>query len=554
MSFDARQNVVGKLLNDSIYRIPRNQRSFVWDRQRWDDLFSDVKLVVELGITSHFIGSLVFKRENQEAGLDVYSVIDGQQRIITITILLSSIMFEFKRRQMVDDAEGLKKHLIASDNRGGGVVIVDTERHLTLERIVEKVIQALPQEMKKASASAFAKEACLSTQNDKNIVEAFMHFCSLLKSFSNDCLIQYKNAVVNINYVGIYATTEEDSYTIFEILNARGSDLSTSALLKNYILRYIHPDANRDDAKRLWLQIEDKVEENIDEFLRHYAIHKFGSEKANRNKSADNGVYRVFCDSVNPKDTRSLLYDIAKKADYYARIVSPSTDDRESEVLLFFKSKRVRIFRPLLMSLMHAKEREDLDSDGYISILDYLYRFYAAYKLCGDGETNMLTGLIRKYAFNIETNYSDSLVRELKDSLRDKLPSEEGFVKIIQTIGWSHKWGAYKGDRAKKRCRLALELLEESKSGIHGIFDYSIEHIQPDSADESNALIGNLLPLENALNRRCGDKSPHEKIAIYKESSFMTTRRVAERLSEGVFDVSKRTEFIARDLYKWLIN
>ena len=73
----------------------------------------------------------------------------------------------------------------------------------------------------------------------------------------------------------------EDSYAIYEILNAPGRDLSASALLRNYILRHIHPDTDRDDAKRLWLQIEDAVRENIDEFLRHYAIHKFSSEKNN---------------------------------------------------------------------------------------------------------------------------------------------------------------------------------------------------------------------------------------------------------------------------------
>ena len=119
-----------------------------------DYLFSDVKLVVEFDAAPHFIEFLVFKMESQEAGLDAYSVIDGQQRIITITILLSSIMLEFKPRQMANDAEGLKKRLIAMDNRRDSVVIVDTERHFTLERIVKKVIQAPPQAMKKIGISS----------------------------------------------------------------------------------------------------------------------------------------------------------------------------------------------------------------------------------------------------------------------------------------------------------------------------------------------------------------------------------------------------------------
>lgn len=54
MAFEARQSTVGKLLNDSIYRIPRNQRAYVWDEHNWKDLFEDIKLVTEEVATSHF--------------------------------------------------------------------------------------------------------------------------------------------------------------------------------------------------------------------------------------------------------------------------------------------------------------------------------------------------------------------------------------------------------------------------------------------------------------------------------------------------------------------
>ena len=63
MAFEARQSTVGKLLNDSIYRIPRNQRAYVWDEHNWKDLFEDIKLVTEEVATSHFIGSIVLMEE-----------------------------------------------------------------------------------------------------------------------------------------------------------------------------------------------------------------------------------------------------------------------------------------------------------------------------------------------------------------------------------------------------------------------------------------------------------------------------------------------------------
>lgn len=80
------------MLNDSIYRIPRNQRAYVWNEHNWRDLFEDIKLVTEGIASSHFIGSIVLMEEQEEDSLDVFTIIDGQQRIITLTLLLSSLI------------------------------------------------------------------------------------------------------------------------------------------------------------------------------------------------------------------------------------------------------------------------------------------------------------------------------------------------------------------------------------------------------------------------------------------------------------------------------
>lgn len=91
IAFEARQSTVGKLLNDSIYRIPRNHCAYVWDEHNWKDLFEDIKLVTEEVATSHFIGSIVLMEEEEDS-LGVFTIIDGQQRVITLTLLLSSLI------------------------------------------------------------------------------------------------------------------------------------------------------------------------------------------------------------------------------------------------------------------------------------------------------------------------------------------------------------------------------------------------------------------------------------------------------------------------------
>lgn len=129
MAFEARQSTVGKLLNDSIYRIPRNQRAYVWDEHNWKDLFEDIKLVTEEVATSHFIGSIVLMEEEEEDSLGVFTIIDGQQRVITLTLLLSSLMFAFKKRNMINHANGTKKYLVAIDTKDVEHAIVAPENH-----------------------------------------------------------------------------------------------------------------------------------------------------------------------------------------------------------------------------------------------------------------------------------------------------------------------------------------------------------------------------------------------------------------------------------------
>lgn len=79
VSFEAQQSIVGKLLNDSVYRIPRQQWSYVWEERNWNDLYQDIELVVKGVSSSHFIGSVVLMKEDPEGGLGVYTVIEANK-------------------------------------------------------------------------------------------------------------------------------------------------------------------------------------------------------------------------------------------------------------------------------------------------------------------------------------------------------------------------------------------------------------------------------------------------------------------------------------------
>ena len=139
--------------------------------------------------------------------------------------------------------------------------------HLTLERIVLGVIGVDGTSASSTTPTAFAKERCASATKDSLIVKAFQHFSTCLERMPDDKLIAFRNAVISTSYVSISSSTEEDSYTIFEILNARGIELEDHELLKNYIMRYINPVEKRDDAKIVWSEIEQLLGSNMKPFF-----------------------------------------------------------------------------------------------------------------------------------------------------------------------------------------------------------------------------------------------------------------------------------------------
>jgi len=550
VAFDAKEKTVDTLFQNVVYVIPRNQRRYVWTNQNWTDMYEDILLVSDGISTSHFIGSIVLKDEGKDDGLPKYTVIDGQQRIITLTIILTAIMFTMKKRNMLDDFGGTDKYLVAKDIKNKFREIVYPEYHLSLPKIVNSVLKMEQNEIEKKSITAFSNHCTISVSKDKNIIDCFKFFASKFESLDNEFLLKVRDAVINIGYVNIISTTDEDSYTIFEILNARGLDLEDHELLKNYIMRYMHPIELRDDAKRIWEEIENNLGRNIQPFLRHYAIHKY-----NYDRKRDITVYKEIQNVTKGRNVDRLLDDIKIKSDYYTQFYSPSEENPiEYKVFTFFRQKRVGQFRPLLLSLMHQKASENLTIEKYNSTLQFLCNFFICYKIIGEENSNMLSDSVYKSAYILENEYANEKLDECIRNLKSKLPTLESFTNSFKNVGWSNYWGIYKNTKNKDRCKIVLELIEEHVSNRTINIDVTIEHILPDSNSIENAQIGNLFFLEENLNRRCKDKPLLEKHDIYNESSLMCPRSFVQRYSDKEFIPYNRTEFLAKLIYNNILN
>lgn len=558
MSFKAEQKTISKLLNDCIYYIPINQRKYVWEEENWADLLYDVKLSADGG-TPHFLGSIVLQKDKDELGLETFLIIDGQQRMITLTVLLLAIMKKMKEENLENDFNGVLKYIESVDNKNARHMILNLENYRIIFKILEMMKKYDSKELRRLSTVAFLKQCGIQDDWEKRISNSFRFFYEQLddSSINTGKLLGIRDAVLNTNYVHIQADSEEDSYTIFEILNARGLELENSELLKNYIMRHMTSSSEKEDVKRVWGKIETLLGDNLKNYIKHYAPHVYRTTSDEDRKEP----YKLIKSNCRGPKVKSLVEDIELKAKYYAKIVSPNifdgTDDEcsvvEKKVYGFFKKHRFEQFRPVLLSLIHNKEIEKISLELYEQSILFIYKFVICFNLIGKGSSNKLRDAIYTYAPKLERDCTKESIEEFFENLKKRTPNEAWFANVFKNLGWSHKWESFKDDKAKKNVQLVLGLIEEHWGGVEA--DFTIEHILPDSSSEENALIGNLLPLEENLNRRCKDKDWKDKLEIYEKSRFESTRKFAEiHKQKDNFDMNDRMNRMSKMFYNEILS
>lgn len=557
MAFTAEQEQILSLFNRNIYSVPRNQRRYVWTRKNWEELYDDLIYSIDIK-RNHFIGSFVLHKEERFNGLPVYTIIDGQQRIITLTIILAAVLYWMKVRKLKDDFEGTKPYVVAKDNKGKEYVMVTSQFDLSLKTLIEHIIRNDYGDLKDITLNAFLETIKIGDQNDKNIIAAFRYFVTKIletEDFNkkDNFLIDLRDAVTLVSYISIISDSEEDSYLIFEILNARGTELEDYELLKNFIMRYLMPEKTRDDAKKIWYDLEHDLGKNISKFVKHYATHKC------RYKDKSMSEYKIISNTFKHSDKEELLEDLRLKANYYLKIVDPQNNCKrgtaEYKLFSFFKKRRLEQIRPVLLSVIHQHLIGKIDDDQYDQLLNFIYNFYVCYNTIGEESSNKLTNIIFKYSEKIENSYSDSLLIDFVNDLKEKLPARNNFINSFKNLGYSKKPGYYEGGSNKARVQTVLEVLERYLNNGICLENFTIEHVLDDSESKLNGQIGNLLLLEENINNNLSGKGYSQKIKAYRNSNYKTTRKFAERFSNRAsFDIEKRTEYLAELFYDKILE
>ena len=558
MSFKAEQRDIDYLLSNKLYEIPRNQRRYVWNKDNWDDLWSDLEFIVknlQYG-KRHFLGSIVLREEDKVIGIQRYTIIDGQQRIITIILFMSALVGVLKEHELEDDFKGTITKLIIKDLKNQDNCVLHSDFHTCIGDIVLKVCDSND----KRPFKELLESCIVNKKDDKNIRQCCLYFYDKLKNLDIEKILLLRDMMLGTSYVDIVATTDEDSYTIFEILNARGQELEDHELVNNFVMRYIQPQelAKVDRVKSDWeIYIDRQLGTSVKRFFSHYSVHKY----TEREKKSE--VYKTILKGTNRENVNDFFDDLKLKAGYYSIIEKPicEGDDQncsfeEYRIFDFLKRKKAVQFRPIILSLMHMNKLDKLKDDDYFKVLNFIYYFYVCFNVIGEEKSNKIDEPINKYASLIERDMNVETVKHFMKSMIERLPPREAFMLKFESIGYSNHVKFYQGSKNKERAYLVLELIEQKMSDRTKIDEFTIEHVCPDSQGEENACIGNLIPLEKGLNDRCEDNIVQDKIKIYEDSGFSTARKLAKRIEkdDGIFDSKKRSSYLGKMLYDDIVN
>ncbi len=276
MELNAVTRSVGDIFSvNKRYLVPRFQREYSWSKEEvdefWDDIIQQIKLSKSKKAINeeYFIGCIVLVGDDSKPD---FLIVDGQQRLTTLTILLRAIVERLKELGDNTAASALYKNVIEGTDDDGKKYF--------------KLINESPKPYFQNELQSFEPEGIKKAETDEELLllSAFSGFHKKLKGLSIKGLDELTSIkalraqVLNfLKFILVTAKNEDDAYTIFETLNARGLSLTSVDLIKNWIFKNFKQTHPNDNAKETWNEIRKSIAEfsDLETFFRHYWNSKY---------------------------------------------------------------------------------------------------------------------------------------------------------------------------------------------------------------------------------------------------------------------------------------
>lgn len=417
-----------------LYRIPPYQREYSWYKSQWEDLFDD--LIEAEG--AHFLGTIITLDQTTDTlEGNILHVIDGQQRLTTLTLLLSAVY------------SVLKEHFAQLDE--------DTRTDVTnlgrlLVRKSDEQPRVTPQKQghNLADYRKVLQGAGLPIQGEwkpyhpsRRIAKCYSYFRSAIVKLAETDEITVTEAALRVHeaalravIVKIEVASHADAFVLFESLNNRGMPLSPVDLIKNHLLAESEKRQvmNVDVAFRHWNEVLTSLGDSYathERFLRHY-YNAFKAELpdvVNASVATKSNLIRIY-ETLLGQDLKQLIDALVESSKIYGRINcvveldQPTSLDRAFQRLMRAQGAPSYV---LLMWLMAKQSELELTDDHLESVVHLLTSFFVRRNLTGYPPTYALAKLFMTTINNVGGARGDQVLAVIRELLNTASATDEEF-------------------------------------------------------------------------------------------------------------------------------
>lgn len=452
------------------YLIPLYQRTYSWEKEQCARLWSDIVNLHNMRREGHFVGSVVRIDEDSAAGSTLALIIDGQQRLTTLTLILVALRdYALENPDCGVNPDKITKNLLINEfeieNDKYKLLLTQSDRDALIKKIERSPI---PETLR------------------SRVLDNYDFFNGQISKRELTPTELY-DAIGKLQIVDIVLDRQyDDPQAIFESLNSTGMDLKDSDLIRNYLLMRLDSAAQATIYNNVWRPTEllfgyEHQSELLDNFFRDYLTMKLGRIPRK------NEVYKEFCiyHTNSNLDIYNLCQDIYAFAKHYTDMYFCKSGDAVLESLYNdMKAIRMDVAYPFLMKVHNDCDNYLLSIEDLREIVHLCVGYVLRRSVC-DIPTNSLNKTFATMKNNIrEDDYVTSVkvFFVLLDSYK-MFPTDERFVSMFTTRDIYNM----------NRCRYILGRLENwDNKSIVVLDNLTIEHIIPQNPQLSAEWIAEL--------------------------------------------------------------
>lgn len=519
----------------SRYYIPDYQREYAWEENEIGDFWDDLEVTMRANEGEHFFGQIVV--HNAENTEHKKYIIDGQQRTLTSMIFLCALHYSYMKLAEQASEESLhnkcmKMVWFLPYSFLGEVDEDAASAHIILNRIdndffVRHILLGAPSQEKERKHSW--ENMRYAYQYFAQHIEERLKTCAtgedgyrLLKHYQETFLQQFK-----VMYME--ATRLEEAFVIFETLNARGKELETADLLKNFIFSKVN---DIEQAQKHWnTMLADLDNMDSTRYIRYFwnACHSVTREKE---------LYRVISKELSPRTAQKMSKHLADLAACYHDMANPESNNFFSDKRLVarlsgLKTLKAKTFYPVVLAMELTKRFTEDDMADVLAVIEsYTFRNTTVCGLTANRTETMLAHVAKQI-------YDETLmdVAAITAEIRKTMVKDDAFAEAF--VRWSSK----SKDIIRYILRKINQYLDPDLEINIDNSDVHIEHIMPENGEQWENIskedhdeylwrLGNMTLLSGKKNRTASNKVFEKKAPAYLASKIQITINVAKDYKE----------------------